>query len=102
MIPLWFLDFYRVSGYLPSAEDPNQFVDVCFSHSMYDNVRSLGLPFLAFLSIGLLAASAIVTLISIRNPDRPRIKHASNELFWIAVPLFLALLLMEFFMGYGI
>lgn len=102
MIPLWFVDLYRVSGFLPSAEDPNQFVDVCYYHSMYGNARNLRLPFWVFLSIGLPAASAIVTFISIRNPDRPRVKKASHMRFRIAFPFFFVFLVMGFFLGYGI
>ncbi|MBQ4111684.1 MAG: hypothetical protein IJD38_02695 [Clostridia bacterium] len=99
LIPLWFVKIFHDVGHLPSAEDPNKIVAVHFYFSMYDNMRIF--PFFIYLSIGLLTASAVATLIGICKPALPRIREVRKSLFWIAVPFFFLMLLCAAFLGLG-
>ena len=101
LIPLWFVKFYHSVGHLPGAENPDQIVEMHFYHSMFENARDSGLLFAVILSIGLLAASAVVTLIHLRKPSLVRVRKAHSILFWIAISLFILMLLYGFTVGRG-
>lgn len=86
-IPLWFVKFFHGVGHLPS-KDTGEIVEVHFYHSMYENMISLGLSFLFYISIIVVVGSVVFSVLNIKSTDK-KINKISNIIFVVTIVLFL-------------
>ncbi len=100
-LPLWFAKLFHGVGHLPDAGNPDTIVAVDFYHSLYENIMDGGFAPLFPLSVGLLAVSAMVSVIVLICPNRIRWQTAGHLLFGLAVGVFALSLILASTVGRG-
>ena len=91
-LPLWFLKLFIGIGHLP---DPStgDIAEVIFRHTMLENVSDATHPVFAYASILVAVISAMLNGIALCFPDKRKLNLIANIVFWLAMVLFLILLL---------
>ena len=89
--PLWFIEMFVGIGHLPNQET-GEIVEVVFRHSMYENVCDGAHPFLAYVAMAIIIASAILNVVNLKLSSK-RLQTVSNIVFGAAIGLFIILLL---------
>ena len=92
-IPLWFVKMFVGVGHLPD-QATGEIVKVIFRHSMFENVGDLVHPILAYIAMAIAVVSVIMSSIALKSPDNKGVKATANVAFWVAIGLFLILLLL--------
>ena len=90
-IPLWFVKFFHGVGHLPS-KDTGEIVEVHFYHSMFENMKSLELSFMFYVSVVVVIGSILFAALSIKINDK-KINKISNIVSIVTIGLFLLCLL---------
>lgn len=88
--PLWFIKMFVGIGHLPNAE--GEIVEVIFRHSMYENICDATHHVLAYIAMAAVAASIILNIIDLKLSNK-KLQTLGNIVFWVAMGLFIILLL---------
>lgn len=91
-IPLWFVKMFTGNGLLPD-QNTGEIVEVTFRHSMFENIADLAHPVLAYIAIAIALISAVTNSIVLNFSDNKTVRVIANVTFFIAIGLFLILLI---------
>ena len=94
IIPLWFIKLFHDVGHFQSQNNINEIVRIDFYYSMIDNIKSLDLSFLIYISFALIAISIVTAALSIKCRDNKKISFISNISFVLTLTSFLVFLLL--------
>ena len=90
-IPLWFVHFFYGSG-LVMDPNTNEIIEKVFKHTMFENMQTLDLSFMFYVSIVVVIGSILLAAISIKINDK-KINKISNIVSIVTIGLFLLCLL---------
>lgn len=91
-IPLWFVKMFTGNGHLPD-QTTGDIVEVTFHHSMFENIADFIHPVLAYIAFAIALISAVTNSIVLKFSDNKTVRVIANVTFFIAVGLFLILLI---------
>lgn len=90
-IPMWFVNFFHGVGHLPNA-DTGEIEEVYFYHTMFENMNSVELSFMFYVSILVVIGSVVLAASSIKI-NGEKINKISNIVSIVTIVLFLLCLL---------
>ena len=96
--PLWFIKMFVGIGHLPNQA--GEIVEVVFRHSMYENICDGAHPFLAYMSMAITISAISMNVVNLKLNNK-KLRTISNIIFWVAIGLFVVLLLYASSLGRG-